>query len=199
MTAGDPRGHSLGVSLAVMASERSEAVASPTFEDVYAQTFPFAWRLLRRLGVPEASLDDASQDVFVIVHRRLAEFEGRSSLRTWVAGIALRVASDLRRATRRRGETVALSSELSEQLSDVRPGPLERATNAQAFALMQRLLEGLSEEQRDVFVLAELEQLTATEISVIVGAGVNTVYSRLRLARAAFEAALEQHEKGGGR
>jgi RNA polymerase sigma-70 factor (ECF subfamily) len=182
-----------------MTADSTAEVATPTFEEVYAQTFAFAWRLLRRLGVPEASLDDAAQDVFVIVHRRLAGFEGRSSLRTWVAGIALRVASDMRRSSRRRGEMVALSPELSEELTDVRPGPLERATSAQAFAVMQRMLAGLSEEQRDVFVLAELEQLTATEISVIVGAGVNTVYSRLRLARAAFETALEQYEKGGAR
>jgi RNA polymerase sigma-70 factor (ECF subfamily) len=180
-----------------MSGTAEEAPVMPDFEEVYATTFPFAWRLLRRLGVPESSLDDAAQEVFVIVHRRLAGFEGRSSLRTWIAGIALRVASDLRRASRRRGDTIPLSDEIADAMADARPGPVEHATSAQAFALMQKLLATLSEEQRDVFVLAELEQLTATEISAITGAGVNTVYSRLRLARAGFEEALEQHERGG--
>jgi RNA polymerase sigma-70 factor (ECF subfamily) len=180
-----------------MSGSAEAAVVAPDFEHVYASTFAFAWRLLRRLGVPEASLDDAAQEVFVIVHRRLSGFEGRSSLRTWVAGIAVRVASDMRRATRRRGDTVPLSDEIADAMADAQPGPVERATSAQAFALMQKLLATLSEEQRDVFVLAELEQLTATEISAIVGAGVNTVYSRLRLARAAFEEALGKHERGG--
>jgi len=163
------------------------------FDTVYSSTFDFAWRLLRRLGVPESSLDDAAQDVFIVVHRRLEEFEGRSSPKTWVAGIAVRVAADHRRSARRRGAPV----ELSDELADTRPGPLESVSSLEALRLVQTLLSTLDDNQRQVFVLMEMEQLTATEVAGIVDANVNTVYSRLRLARAAFEQALEKHEKRG--
>src|SRR5262249_1628629 len=119
-------GHSADVSpvstLAVEASE-SQPANPPTFDEVYTATFSFAGLVLRRLGGPDSSLDDAVQDLYVAVPRRLKDFEGRSSLRTWVAGIALRVASDFRRSMRRRGRSVALS----EDMVDGAQGPAEHA------------------------------------------------------------------------
>src|SRR5882724_509457 len=71
--------------------------AVPGFSAIYDAYFDFVWRSLRRLGVPEATLDDAAQDVFVVVHRRLPEFEARSTVKTWLFGIVLRVVATHRR------------------------------------------------------------------------------------------------------
>src|SRR5262245_54373284 len=83
------------------ASVPVETTENPAFAEVYAQYFRAMWRALRRLGVEPSGLDDAVQDVFVVVHRRLAEFDGRS-LRAWLYAIAVRVASDHRRSASHR-------------------------------------------------------------------------------------------------
>lgn len=154
----------------------------------------FVWRVLRRLGVPDRSVDDAVQDVFVVVHRRLADFQGRSSLRTWLYGIARRVARDQRRRDQRRGEAV----ELPAEVAGAAPDPRQAAEDAEALRALRGLLAALPDEQREVFVLAELEQMTAPEIAEATGAKLNTVYSRLRLARAAFNRGVAALGRGGG-
>lgn len=163
------------------------------FAALYRDTFPTVWRVLGRLGVPRAELDDAAQNVYLVAHRRLGDFRGQSSARTWLAGIAVRVAADLRRTRQRKPE-----HPLDEELPDAGRTPLEAASQAQSLALVGRLLDALPEERREVFVLAELEELTAPEISQSLGVNLNTVYSRLRLARRDFEAALEAHQAGRG-
>ncbi len=156
---------------------------------VYDEHFAFVWRSLRRLGVPDRALDDAAQDVFIVVHRRLAEFEGRSSLRSWLFGIARRVAHDHRRRIARKENT----EELSEILADPHAGtPAAAAERAQAVRMLHAILATLDDDKREVFILAELEQMTVPEIADAIGANVNTVYSRLRAARAAFEAAVQR-------
>jgi RNA polymerase sigma-70 factor (ECF subfamily) len=165
---------------------RPEAGAQVTFAEVYEQLFDFVWRSLRRLGVPPASLDDAIQDVFVVVHRRLDGFEGRSSLRTWVFGIALRVARDHRRLQRRKGGLELLDT----SIPDGAPGPAEAAARTEALRELDRALASLDEEKRAVFVLAEIEELTGPEIAAALDLKLNTVYSRLRAARRDFDAAL---------
>jgi RNA polymerase sigma-70 factor, ECF subfamily len=170
-------------SRAEAASARGEGVS---FELIYNDYFDFVWRSLRRLGVPEASVDDALQDVFVVVHRRLGEFGGRSSLKTWLFGIAARVTSDHRRRVRRKGG----HEPLDEAVADPTPGPQEKAANAQMLSMLDRALDALDDDRRAVFVLAELEQMSAPEISDALGVKLNTVYSRLRLARQDFERAL---------
>lgn len=164
---------------------------------VYDEHFAFVWRSLRRLGVPDRLLDDAAQDVFIVVHRRLGEFEGRSTLKSWLFGIARRVAHDHRRRISRKERT----EELPEMLPDPRAGtPEVEAARAQAVKVLHELLAGLDDDKREVFVLAELEQMTVPEIADAIGANVNTVYSRLRAARAAFEAAVQRHRaRQGGR
>src|SRR5687767_10181926 len=91
------------------------------FERVYAEHFRGIWRTLRRLGVTDAQLDDAAQDVFVVVHRRLAAFDGRS-LRGWLFAIAVRVASDYRRGVRRRR-----TMPLHDAVTDPAPDPARRS------------------------------------------------------------------------
>ncbi len=157
-----------------------------TFEQVYDQYFDFAWCNLRRLGIPAAHLDDAVQELFIVVHRRLSEFAGRSSIKTWLAGIAWRIASEHRRCEWRKGRSEPLPDDL------VAPGrdPLGAAVHAEAVHRLDALLETLDEDKRVVYVLAEIEQMSVPEIAQALALNVNTVYSRLRAARRSFEGAL---------
>lgn len=166
----------------------------PSFDQLYDEHFDFVWRSVRRLGVREAAMDDAVQEVFLVVHRRLPEFEGRSSLKTWLYGIAVNVARNIARTQARRG-----AEELPVSVEDTRtPGPARHAENREAVALLYRLLDKLDEPKREVFVLAELEQLSAPDIAEALGVNLNTVYSRLRAARRDFEAALQRHRAAVG-
>jgi RNA polymerase sigma-70 factor (ECF subfamily) len=169
-------------------SEATAGSAGPArqFDELYSRHFDFVWRLVRRLGVHESNVDDAVQDVFLVVYRRLGDFQHRSSERTWIAGIAVRVASDERRRVRRKGGL----DELDEQVSDGRADPHGAAVQSEARRRFARVLERLDVDRREIFVLAELEQMTAPEISEALGVKLNTVYSRLRLARQQFEEAL---------
>jgi RNA polymerase sigma-70 factor (ECF subfamily) len=163
----------------------------PPFENVYDTYFPYVWRSVQRLGVPTASADDVVQEVFMVVHRKLPEFEGRSSLKTWLYGIALRVARAHRSRSRRSTEAQPLDAERLCAPDATRPD--EQAENAQAARVVDALLHGLDDDQREVFVLAELEQLSIPEIAEAIDVKLNTVYSRLRLARAAFAEAAARY------
>lgn len=159
----------------------------PTFDAVYQQHFDFVWRLARRFGAEEGAVDDVVQDVFVVVHRKLKDFEGRSSVRTWLYGIARRVVADHRKKRSRRRETaIDEAGPVEAPAAD----PEGKAAQSQRLAQLRELLDQLPDEQREVFVLSELEQMSAPEIVELTGAKLNTVYSRLRLARRAFERAL---------
>ena len=149
-----------------------------SFAQIFRDNAPYAWRVLRRLGVREAEVDDLVQEVFIVVHRKLPEFEGRSSLRTWIYGICVRVASDHRRRAHVR----------REQPTDV----LERAGSApqlreieqrQQLAQLDAALSELSDDKRAVFVLFEVEQMPMDEVARAVGCPVKTAYSRLYAAR----------------
>lgn len=170
--------------------ERPDA-AVLEFDAFYDAHFEFVWRNLQRFGVPADRLDDAAQDVFLVVHRKLQAFERRSSERTWLYGIAKRVASDYRRAIRRKdGVTRPMQPELLDLVPDrMSPGPQERAERAEAIGLLQELLEHIGEARREVFVLAELEGMTGPEIAEALALEVTTVHSRLHVARAEFDAA----------
>lgn len=151
----------------------------------YDRHFDFVWRALRRLGVPPAQLDDAAQEVFVIAFRRSAEFEGRSSSKTWLFGIAWNRARELARTTRRHPEEPLL-----EEPAVATAAPEELAIFRQELGLIYGVLDELTPERRAILIMAEVEEMTAPEISEILGVPLNTVYSRLRLARRDFAAAL---------
>src|SRR5690606_39145507 len=117
----------------------------PSFDEVYALHGAFVYRNLRRLGVAESSLDDAFQDVFVVVHRRPAEFEHRSQLTTWLFAIVLGVARNQRR-TRRRHPLEARDGDDATALVDLASEPPDRcAERAQARELLLALLETLDD------------------------------------------------------
>jgi len=181
------------VSLRLEAGALAMEEPAPTFESVYESEFPFVWRNLRRLGVAEADLRDAAQDVFIVVHRRLGEFEGRSTLRWWLYCVVKRVASQSRR-TRRRREVP--DPEDVDAIEGTLEAPDRSAERSEAFALLSSLLAEIDEDQRDVLVLSDFEDLTAPEIARMLGCNVNTVYSRLRLGRAKLESAFERFRAG---
>lgn len=150
---------------------------------LYDAHVDFVWRLLTRLGVHRDAVEDATQEVFLTVHRRRAEFRNASSVRTWLGGIAVHVAKDHRRRANRHAKRVELAD---RQLTREPKTPHESAESAQALKLALQLLEELDEDQRTVFVLAEFEELTAQEIAEMTDTNSNTVSSRLRLARKHF-------------
>lgn len=161
--------------------------SSQPFDELYDQNFTFVWRCLRGLGVPPSALDDAAQDVFLVVHRQLAGFRGESSPRTWLFGIARNVAANhQRRARRKQGPLEPLVKEPAH----VAPGPHEHAEDAQAAAFVADFLAHLDDKKRELFILAVLEELTMPEAAAALSIPLNTAYTRLRRARAAFEKAL---------
>jgi RNA polymerase sigma-70 factor (ECF subfamily) len=172
----------------------------PSFAEVYESCFAFAWRTARRLGTPEANLDDVVQEIFVVAYRKLAEFEGRSSIKTWIYGIVFNVVRAHRRELDAKHPHTLVDEGPSdpELLSDGTDGPDERAAQREAARFLTHFLETLDDDRRDVFVLAELEQLSAPEIASVVNAPLNTVYSRLRLARAEFTKAVARHQARDG-
>lgn len=172
--------------------DRPPTAAVPSFDDVYGEHFDFVWWSVQRLGVPTDSIDDVVQDVFVVVHRKLGTFAGRSSLRSWLYGIVRKVASNFWRTRDRRGAEPLSELEIADEAT---PDPFAAMENAEELRLLHALLMKLDRPKREVFVLAELEQMTAPEISDAIGIKLNTVYSRLRTARAEFERALERHRE----
>jgi RNA polymerase sigma-70 factor (ECF subfamily) len=160
-----------------------QPLSDASFREVYDTYFDFVWRVAANRGVPSAALDDVVQEVFIVVHRKLASFERRSSLRTWIAGIVRRVVADYRA---KRGNRAAGDQSLDVAAS-AEPGSFETLERKAAVELLDALLAKMSEEQREVFVLHEIEQLRCTEIAELTGANENTVWTRLRAARRVFE------------
>lgn len=184
----------MSLSVKALAPDSSASESSPTavVKALYDAHFRTVWRILRRSSVPEASLDDAVQDVFLVVHRRRVEFDMSTSPKALLAGIALRVAADHRRSARRRGPV----EPLSEALLDETPTPSESASTTDRLRLAQAALNTLDEPKRAVLILAELEGLTAPEIAQALETKLNTVYSRLRAARLEFSKAVARIEAG---
>jgi len=156
---------------------------------VYEACAKLVWRNLRRLGVPETAIEDAAQDVFLVVHRRLQEFEGRSALRTWVFGIVLRVAARHRRRARGVAQREApVSRELIDALTA--PGhesPFERTLRQEASEFLREALAEMDDERRALLIMVDLEQTSVAEAAEALEVNINTAYSRLRAARRALE------------
>jgi RNA polymerase sigma-70 factor (ECF subfamily) len=171
-----------------------ERAAPLDYARLYDEHFDFVWRNARRLGVPEAAVDDAVQDVFIVAHRRLPDFEARSSVRTWLFGILLKVAKDYRRSEKRREAREQAGAELASLTRDAgSESPAEALARKQAAEIVTRLIESIDEEKRTVFVLVELEQLSVTDVAAAEGLNVNTAHARLRAARQQFEQAVARH------
>ena len=165
----------------------------PPFAEVFHAHAPRVWRALRRLGVPESDVEDVCQEVFVVVHRKLPEFEGRSALSTWIYGIATRVASDYRRRAHVRRERP------TDDLPDGRASApqLKELEREQARRLLDEALAALDDDKRAVFVLYEIEEQPMPGIADALGVPLQTCYSRLYAARKIVEAEVRRRVEGG--
>jgi len=161
-----------------------------TLAEVYEQHADFAWRTLRRLGVPEGEARDAAHEVFLIVYAKLGQFEGRSSLRTWLFAICRSVARDFRRRERRAGRLMS-AIDVEEEI-DLRADVGRHAEHQEQLVELERILATLPTAQRNVFILFEIEKLTGEELAEALSIPLGTVYSRLQQARRAFHEAVER-------
>lgn len=159
----------------------------PTFDEVYERHFAFVWRVLRTFGLPADAVDDAAQDVFIVVHRRLPEFEGRSDIRTWLYRVAQWVAAN----ERRRSHTKTEHELVDEGIPDEADGPFDVLARSEAVEALERILDQMDPEKRMALLLLDIEEMTAGEVAALLEINVNTVYSRLRLAREQFRRLLE--------
>lgn len=169
-------------------------IAAPTasvggieLDALYREQVEYVWATLRRLGVAPGDLEDVAHEVFVIVHRRSSDFDATRPVRPWIFGIALRTASRYRRSARRRRE---VSSDSLPETSDGARGAQGALEQRDARRLVFEALDRLTEDQRVVFVLHELEGRAVPEIAADLDIPLNTVYSRLRSARERFTSAV---------
>lgn len=161
---------------------------------IFREHGPFVWRALRRLGVAPSDADDACQEVFVVVFRKLGEYEGRSQMRTWLYGIAVRVAAAHRRKAHTRREVPTEEPVGPETASAANPEGA--VADREALALLDRALDELDDDKRAVFVLYEVEGLEMPEVAEAVGCPLQTAYSRLHAARKEVEKAMRRAALG---
>jgi RNA polymerase sigma-70 factor (ECF subfamily) len=169
------------------------ATEDDAFRTFFDEHLPLVWRVLRRLGVPPAELDDVCQEVFVVAHRKLPEFEGRARTSTWLYAICARTWSDYRRRAYRVRERPTAAP------PDAGSDPLQESHVEQGRALqaLARALERLDDDKRLVFVLYEIEQLEMKEVVAVIGCPLQTGYTRLHAARDAVKAAFVDGEPEG--
>lgn len=172
-------------------SVKSAGGLARSFARLYEEHVEFVWRSAHRLGVDDASVDDVVQQVFIVVHRRLGEFEARASVKSWLFSILLFAVREHRRSLRRKSPHRRGEATDPDTLIDSRPGndPERALERVEASKAIDLLLESLDEDKRAIFVMAELEEMSAAEISEATGLDPKTVYSRLRAARIDFERA----------
>jgi RNA polymerase sigma-70 factor (ECF subfamily) len=195
-------GHYEAMGEALLHSEPKAAASAPPerIRHVVDTHFDFIWRSLRRLGVLEANVDDAAQQVFLVAAKKLGDVSSAGE-RGFLFAIALRVAADERRTRRRRPE-VSMADAASE-VSDPAPSADLLLEQRQARALIDDMLEAMPLDLRTVFVLFEMEDLTTTEIAQLLDLPMGTVASRLRRARDAFQDEIRRFQartiRGGSR
>ena len=163
----------------------------PSLRTLFDEHARYVIRALRHLGIPEADVEDVAQEVFITVHRKLPEFEGRSSMRTWLYAICLRTASDHRRRAYnvRERATEAPPVDTGERTGQ------EPDASVESRAFVQQLLAELDEDKRTIVVLYEIEGLTMREVAEAVGCPLQTAYSRLHAARELMQQAWERSQK----
>jgi RNA polymerase sigma-70 factor (ECF subfamily) len=174
------------VSVAVGAEGESR---ESNFRAMYEGHVDFVWRNLRRLGVAEADGEDRTQEVFVVAHRRFAEYVDRGhGPRAWLFQIVLRVASDARRHSRRHPEVP--DGGVAMDRASVEAQQTDAIARSEALSRLDAALTSIDLGRRAVLVLHEIEEMTAREIGQVLGIPLNTVYSRLRVGRTELEEAL---------
>jgi RNA polymerase sigma-70 factor, ECF subfamily len=185
------------MSNAVVSASSTMGKSAPTsaqldFRAIFETYGPFVTRALRRLEVPSADRHDLRQEIFVVVHRKLHEYDGRASLRSWIYGICVRMASTYRRSARVRREEACEHPEPAISLGNEGATQDRDLDSRRAYAHAEALLAKLDDEKRRVFVLYEIEGLSMAEVAEEVGCPLQTAYSRLHAARKGMKVLLQR-------
>lgn len=167
---------------------RPDPTVERDFARLFESEFGYAWNSLRRMGVREADVEDQVHELFLRAHRHFGELDPSRPARPWLYAFAVRVASEYRRAPRNRRETPGLA----EELRDSSPNVEERVARAETQARVLQALERLDLDRVAVLVGIDIDGHTGPEMAAALGIPLNTVYSRLRLARSDFKAALQR-------
>lgn len=173
--------------------ETASPLESLDFGNVYSEYFVFACRSLRLLGVEPDGLEDAAQEVFAIVLRRLPDFDAHASIKTWIFAIVQRVASNHRRSRRRKRDRL---EPLGDSHVAAHAGPDAGAEAARVARLIQAFAAELDEPRRVALVLGVLERMPARELADALGVPLFTAYSRVRSVRQSLREFLDRHEVG---
>jgi len=190
MTRHGAAARTLGPTEQVEDGQASSTQDVPPFEAIYQTYFAFVWASARRLGVDLAAIDDLVQEIFLVIHAKQHTLKDPGALRSWIYGIVRRTASDHRRSQRTKeasGVAMAVQAELEH---GIQLTPQELSEQSERVKLLYALLAELDAPKREVFILAELEEMTVPEIAAALELPLNTAYSRLRAARIAFEERL---------
>jgi RNA polymerase sigma-70 factor, ECF subfamily len=179
-------------------SPRGGGASELSFEGLYDRWFEDVSRWVRALGAREADRDDLVQDIFLVVHRRLPDFDGQN-VAGWLYQIARRKVRDHRRLLWVRHLFGSSSLPLAEAMVATKHSPLDELLTKQKRALLEQLLEKLNEDQRAAFVLFEIEGNSGEEIAVLQGVPINTVWARIHKARKKLQQQAERAEKRQGR
>ncbi len=171
-----------------------KTVEAPDFQGLFDREFSYVWNTLRRLGVFDRDLEDMTHEVFLQVYRHWATYDPTRAARAWLFGFAYRIAADYRRLARHRVSLVGDVGTLGFA-ADAR-GADDQLIAHEAVELVHRALDHLDFDQRAVFIMHDLDGSTMKEVAVTLAIPVNTGYSRLRHARAAFAAAIRRMKVG---
>jgi RNA polymerase sigma-70 factor (ECF subfamily) len=173
----------------------------PAFAEVHARYFDLVWSTARRFGVGSDAMDDVVQNVFIAIHSKLHTVERAESLRSWIYGVTRRTVLRYFRTRRSAAASEMNLAWLEEARAPLQPTPQELSERADRLRLLASLLDELSEPKREIFILADIEELTPLEIAEALAIPLNTVYSRLRAARMQFDEALRRRSarEAGGR
>ena len=182
-----PSPHSPSEGSPTQTNPGSDLTGGEPFAALYREHLHFVWRSVRRLGIREADAEDAVQEVFLVMHRRLSTFNQTSQFRTWIYGICMHVVRGKRRKASERLEVFGVVDDLPPDLYAA--DPTKTIDQKKAAALLDLALDALPLEQRATFTLFELESMSCQEIAELTDVPLGTVYSRLRLAREGFHRA----------
>ena len=187
-----------------MIASKSKAVAPaiapdpaydvPPFQAIYRQYLDFVWSSAGHLGARRDVIDDVVQDVFLVVHSKLATLQRPEALRSWIYGIVRRTVSDYRRSRRTRDAAGARLGAEFKSSRPSQPSPLDMAERSAELELLESVLAELDEPKREVFVMVEVLEMTVPEVVQALEIPLNTAYSRLRMARQSFEEVLAKYE-----
>ncbi|MEE9386914.1 MAG: sigma-70 family RNA polymerase sigma factor [Nannocystaceae bacterium] len=152
------------------------------FSEIYRAHVRFVWRCLRGYGVPDAAVQDAAQEVFLVVHRRLSDYDPTTNMRTWIYSIARRIAANRRRSQLRADQREAAVVVTGADRAD----PESSLAARRDLARVQAFLDQLDPNSRDVFFLFHVESFTGREIGEMLDMNPHTVNTRLRAVRKGF-------------